>query len=71
MIRSDVETMPSAIPIFTPRCPECEAYKVRTSERYWACPNGHGGLEFAKDQKPAKIAREDNLFKQRLDAAGW
>ena len=57
--------------LFTPTCTECGRYLVRTSERYYACPDGHGGLIEATDRAPERVRAEDAAFQRRLDLAGW
>jgi hypothetical protein len=57
--------------LFAPTCPECSRHLVRTSERYHACPDGHGGLVEATDREPARARAEDAAFQRRLDLAGW
>lgn len=54
------------------KCPQCGAELVRTSERYAACPNGHGKLVpiAVKDQAAsARIAAADRDFERRLELA--
>jgi hypothetical protein len=57
--------------LFAPTCSECGRHLVRTSERYYACPDGHGGLVEAADREPARCRDEDAAFQRRLDQAGW
>ncbi len=42
-----------------PPCPDCGAELVRTSERWFACPAGHGGLTPAPRARPAAAEKEE------------
>jgi hypothetical protein len=57
--------------LFAPTCSECGRRLVRTSERYYACPDGHGGLVEAADRQAERVRAEDAAFQRRLDLAGW
>lgn len=62
MRRRDVEP-----DLFSLRCQECGKPLVRTSERYLACPDGHGRLHDAQEAQPAEGPHEDSLFDCRPD----
>jgi len=57
--------------LFAPKCSECGRLLVRTSERYYACPDGHGRLVEAADCELVRARAEDSAFQRRLDQAGW
>lgn len=47
-------------------CSECAAPLVRTSELYWACPNGHGKLVPAAMPDSDKVVSERRAFERRV-----